>query len=102
MDYIVKNLESLDDIYAYALASYALELAEHTAKDFVFRTFDSKAKIEGTYLCHFNSKNLKTNFRLNLKAIESGGISPFLHQKPKAFGIRNLIPLILRWQHMAC
>lgn len=47
MDYIVKNLESLDDIYAYSLAAYALELAEHTAKDFVFRTFESKAKTDG-------------------------------------------------------
>lgn len=49
MDYIVKNLAGLDDIYAYALASYALELAEHTDKDLVLRTFDSKAKVEGIF-----------------------------------------------------
>lgn len=47
MDYIIKNLENLDDTYAYALAAYAMQLAGHNGKDFVLQNLMSKAKIVG-------------------------------------------------------
>jgi CD109 antigen len=47
LDYIVRNLEGLDDIYALAVSSYALSLAQHSAKDTVFNLFESKAQSSG-------------------------------------------------------
>jgi CD109 antigen len=47
VDYIVRNLDGLDDIYALALSSYALNLAHHSAKDAVFNLFEIKAKTSG-------------------------------------------------------
>ena len=44
MDYIVRNLDGLDDIYALAVSSYALNLAQHSAKESVFNLFEAKAK----------------------------------------------------------
>lgn len=43
MDYIARNLEGLDDIYALAVAAYALQIADHNAKDYVWRILDSRA-----------------------------------------------------------
>jgi len=47
VDYIVRNLDGLDDIYALAVSSYALNLAEHSAKDAVFNLFEIKAQTSG-------------------------------------------------------
>lgn len=47
LDYIVRNLEGLDDIYALAVSSYALNLAQHSAKDTVFNLLESKAQSSG-------------------------------------------------------
>lgn len=47
VDYIVRNLEGLDDIYALAVSSYALNLAQHSAKDAVFNLFEIKAQTSG-------------------------------------------------------
>jgi CD109 antigen len=47
LDYIVRNLEGLDDIYALAVSSYALHLAQHSAKDKVFNLLESKAQSSG-------------------------------------------------------
>ncbi|GFG28314.1 hypothetical protein Cfor_11328, partial [Coptotermes formosanus] len=47
LDYIVRNLEGLDDVYALAVSSYALTLAQHSAKDAVFNLFESKARTSG-------------------------------------------------------
>ncbi|XP_023714120.1 CD109 antigen isoform X3 [Cryptotermes secundus] len=47
LDYIVRNLEGLDDIYALAVSNYALHLAQHAAKDKVFNLFESKAQSSG-------------------------------------------------------
>jgi CD109 antigen len=47
LDYIVRNLDGLDDIYALAISSYALNLAQHSAKDAVFNLFESKAQSSG-------------------------------------------------------
>lgn len=41
----MKNLETVDDIYAFALAAYALQLAEHSSKEEVLKKFDSMATI---------------------------------------------------------
>ena len=49
MDYIVRNLDGLDDIYALAVSSYALNLAEHSAKDAVFNLFEIKAQTSGKW-----------------------------------------------------
>lgn len=46
MDYIARNLEGLDDIYALAVAAYALQIADHNAKDFALRIFDSRAIVK--------------------------------------------------------
>nr|XP_014289274.1 CD109 antigen-like isoform X3 [Halyomorpha halys] len=43
-DYIVKNFDGLDDIYAIVLSTYALHLAQHPAKDNAFNVLESKAK----------------------------------------------------------
>jgi hypothetical protein len=40
-------LDGLDDVYALAVSSYALTLAQHSAKDAVFNLFESKAKTSG-------------------------------------------------------
>lgn len=45
MDYIVRNLEGLDDVYALAVAAYALQVADHNAKDYVWRILKSRAVI---------------------------------------------------------
>ena len=47
LDYIVKNLDGVDDIYALALSSYALNLAQHARKDLVFNIFEGKAQTSG-------------------------------------------------------
>lgn len=47
MDYILRNLENMDDVYSLALASYALQLADHNSKDFILQRFESQAKMEG-------------------------------------------------------
>ncbi|XP_021702194.1 CD109 antigen isoform X3 [Aedes aegypti] len=43
LDYIVRNTEGLDDNYALAIAAYALQLADHSAKDFTLSQLDTKA-----------------------------------------------------------
>ncbi|PSN57619.1 hypothetical protein C0J52_00529 [Blattella germanica] len=47
LDYIVKNLDGVDDIYALALSSYALNLAQHARKDVVFNMFETKSQSSG-------------------------------------------------------
>lgn len=47
VDYIVKNLDGLEDPYAIAISSYALHLAEHPSKDQAFHLLEEKAKTEG-------------------------------------------------------
>ncbi|KAJ9588470.1 hypothetical protein L9F63_018160, partial [Diploptera punctata] len=44
VDYIVKNLDGIEDIYALALSNYALNLAQHAMKDTVFNMYESKAQ----------------------------------------------------------
>ncbi|XP_069677480.1 CD109 antigen-like isoform X2 [Periplaneta americana] len=47
LDYVVRNMDDLDDIYAIALSSYALNLAQHRAKDTIFNLLESKAHSSG-------------------------------------------------------
>lgn len=49
MDYIVRNLESLD-VYALSVAAYALQLSQHNAKDFVLRSLDAKATLANGHM----------------------------------------------------
>lgn len=49
MDYIIRNIEHLDDVYSLALAAYALQLAEHNSKDFILQNLDSRATTEGKF-----------------------------------------------------
>jgi CD109 antigen len=44
LDYIVKNVWELDDTYALAIASYALELAKHESRYELFAKLNSKAE----------------------------------------------------------
>ncbi|KAL0273724.1 UNVERIFIED_CONTAM: hypothetical protein PYX00_006334 [Menopon gallinae] len=46
VDYIVKNLKDLDDPFAIAIASYALHLANHPAKDQAFHLLEEKAQTD--------------------------------------------------------
>lgn len=48
LEYIVRNLEGLDDTYALALAAYALQLANHNNKDYVLTRLESKATTDST------------------------------------------------------
>ncbi|XP_065072649.1 thioester-containing protein 1 allele S3-like isoform X6 [Ochlerotatus camptorhynchus] len=43
LDYIVRNTEGLDDNYALAIAAYALQLADHSNKDYTLSLLDTKA-----------------------------------------------------------
>ncbi|KAL7015206.1 hypothetical protein ACKWTF_016340 [Chironomus riparius] len=44
LDYVVKNIWELDDIYALAIASYALQLARHETKDELLAKLNNKAE----------------------------------------------------------
>ncbi|XP_049951328.1 CD109 antigen-like isoform X5 [Schistocerca serialis cubense] len=47
VEYIVRNIDSINDTYAIAITAYALHLADHTAKDAAFNILESRAKTEG-------------------------------------------------------
>lgn len=47
IDYIVRNMEGLEDNYALALATYALQLADHSSKNTYLHKLDAKATVEG-------------------------------------------------------
>ncbi|XP_034235917.1 pregnancy zone protein-like isoform X2 [Thrips palmi] len=44
LDYLVKNMASLDDPYAIAITTYALHLAGHPSKDEAFKMLDARAQ----------------------------------------------------------
>ncbi|XP_055295249.1 thioester-containing protein 1 allele R1-like isoform X3 [Sitodiplosis mosellana] len=44
IDYVVKNVKGNEDIYSYAVASYALQLANHNSKNYILQSFDLKSK----------------------------------------------------------
>lgn len=44
LDFIVRNYNTLDDSYALAIASYALQLAKHSAKDSFLAKLDMKSE----------------------------------------------------------
>lgn len=43
IDHVVRNLEGNEEIYALAVASYALQLANHNSKNYILQTLDSKS-----------------------------------------------------------
>lgn len=43
VDYVVRNIEGLDDTYALSLCAYALNLAKHPYETAVFNLLESKA-----------------------------------------------------------
>lgn len=43
VDYIVRNMEQLDDIYALSVCTYVLNLARHPYEDSAFHSLESKA-----------------------------------------------------------
>lgn len=47
IDYIVRNLDGLEDPYAIAICSYALHLATHPSKNIAFNLLESKAQSSG-------------------------------------------------------
>lgn len=53
VDYVVRNLEGNDDLYALAVASYALQLAKHNSKNYILQTFDARAMRKGIGISHF-------------------------------------------------
>lgn len=53
MDFVARNLVSSDDVYTLAVASYALQLAQHNSKDYILQTFDSRAMNKGICIFHW-------------------------------------------------
>jgi CD109 antigen len=47
LDYIVKNIENLDDNYSLAIATYALQISKHESKDLLLAKLDSKSENKG-------------------------------------------------------
>lgn len=52
IDFVVRNLEGSDDVYSLAIASYALQLANHNSKNYILQTLDVKAVRKGK-ISHF-------------------------------------------------
>lgn len=48
IDYVVRNLEANDDTYSLAVASYALQLANHNSKEYILQTLDARSIRKGT------------------------------------------------------
>jgi CD109 antigen len=44
VDYIVRNMDGLNDTYAIAICSYALHLYQHPSKDVAFNLLEMKAQ----------------------------------------------------------
>ncbi|XP_046746805.1 CD109 antigen-like isoform X2 [Diprion similis] len=49
VDYIVRNLDGLDDVYSLCLCTYVLNLAKNPYEDTAFNRLESKAKKSGDY-----------------------------------------------------
>uniref|UniRef100_A0A1S4J428 CD109 antigen n=1 Tax=Culex quinquefasciatus TaxID=7176 RepID=A0A1S4J428_CULQU len=47
VDYVARNIDGLNDVYALAIAAYALQLADHSSKDFTLSQLDGKATTDG-------------------------------------------------------
>lgn len=50
IDYVVRNLEGSDDTYSLAVASYALQLANHNSKEYILQTLDARSIRKGRIL----------------------------------------------------
>lgn len=50
IDYVVRNLEGNDDVYSLAVASYALQLANHNSKNYILQTLDLRAIRKGSLI----------------------------------------------------
>ncbi|GAB0100917.1 CD109 [Sergentomyia squamirostris] len=48
LDYVARNLEGLDDVYALALATYALHIAQHSSKANALGLMEAKATTEAS------------------------------------------------------
>lgn len=48
VDYVARNLEGNEDLYALAISSYALQMANHNSKDYILQTFDARAMRKGS------------------------------------------------------
>jgi len=58
VDYIVRNMEGVEDPYAIAITTYALHLAQHPTKEAGFNLLESKARTGSTCI-----KNKKKSLR---------------------------------------
>lgn len=54
--FVAKHLDTLDDVYATAVAAYALQLADHDGKADVLKQLDAKAHVHGERK-HWTLKN---------------------------------------------
>lgn len=57
IDYVVRNLEGNDDVYSLAVASYALQLANHNSKNYILQTFDIRAIRKGDLIEILQKRN---------------------------------------------
>lgn len=46
-DYIVRNADTNGDIYSFAVATYALQMADHSSKGSFIQNLDSRATTDG-------------------------------------------------------
>lgn len=53
---IVSNVENIDNPYAEAIASYALQLADHPEKDAILDKFVSKSIVKGKINYSFDTR----------------------------------------------
>lgn len=67
IDYVARNLEGNDDLYSLAVASYALQLANHNSKNYILQTFDSRATRKGKNLHTFLAQAEEINQNLEFQ-----------------------------------
>lgn len=91
VDYVVRNLEGNDDLYALALASYALQLAKHNSKNYILQTFDAQAIRKGIF--QFVVLMHRTSFFIFFlsKITNNGGRDQYLNKIQRIFGILSQI-----------
>lgn len=107
MDYIVRNLETLDDAYSLALAAYALQLAEHNARDYVLRKLDERAVREDGQM--FWRKTVSESERrsvwyarpnsLNTEMTAYGLLAHILSAGPRSSDAQSIVKWLLAQQN---
>lgn len=70
IDYVARNLEGNDDLYSLAVASYALQLANHNSKNYILQTFDSRATRKGKFNSRLHDSSFTRDIYENLTQLK--------------------------------